>query len=166
MPNIDNATIVSMRRDRKGFKLEDEQWYSSFSPMTNVNQGDVVSFEYTVKGNFKNIKGSVQVVGGTATAPASSAPASGGNKGYAKKGGFPVGTDDMGRAINRQSAIKAAIDGLASITTDANLHKMSIEDYQADVIRLARYFEAYTTGDLDVSIGQALAEEEKKKEEE
>ena len=155
MPNIESASVVSMRRDRKGFKLEDESWYSSFNAISNVNMGDVVSFEYVKKGNFNNIKGPVSVTGGSASAPTSSGGNS--NKGYSKRAGFPVATDDMGRAINRQSAIKAAIEGVKDTMTDANRHKLDVESYSDLVIDLARRFEAYTTGDLDTEIGKALA---------
>jgi hypothetical protein len=161
MPNIDNASIVSMRRDRKGFKLEDDNWYSSFNPISNINVGDVVSFEYLPKGNFNNIKGSVEVTGGAVSAPASSGGNSntGGNKGYNKRGGFPVAIDDMGRAINRQSAIAQAVNAMKQLHTETNLHKMTVDTYQEKVILLARYFEAYTTGDLDTEIGKQLAAE-------
>lgn len=155
---IESATIVSMRRDRKGFKLEDDSWYSSFNAISNVSQGDVVSFDYAKKGAFNNIKGAVTVVGGTASAPAtaSSKPSGGGNK---WKGGFPVPVDDMGRAINRQSAVAQAVNAMGHLHTTTNLTKLSNEDYADQVIDIARRLEAYTTGDLDTEIGKALAAE-------
>jgi hypothetical protein len=153
---IENATVVSMRRDRKGFKLEDDSWYSSFTPIDNVNMGDIVTFNYAKKGAFNNIKGDIIVSSGgggsasPASAPASKAP---------KYVGFPVPTDDKGRAINRQSAVAQAIKSLPLIFTSAALQKMDADSFSDHVIDLARRLEAYTTGDLDTEIGKALAAE-------
>jgi hypothetical protein len=159
MALIENAPIVSMRRDRKGFKLEDGTWYSNFTPLEGVSMGDVVTFEYQTKGSFNNIKGSVKVIGGGGgSAPAASGgkPASSGGGWKQKK--FPIAVDDGARAINRQNALAHAVNGIAVINTDATLHKWSDEKYAEEVIQLARRFEAYTTGDLDVAIGEAMAE--------
>ena len=160
MPNIENAEVVSMRRDRKGFKLGDDTWYSAFNPIKNVERGDIVSFEYQTKGSFNNIKGAV-VVGGSADtgdggSPAKSAPAK--SWGGSKK--FPVPVDDGVRAINRQSAVAQATVAMKDRFTDAQLHKMDADEFTTHVIEMARFYEAYTTGDLDVEIGTEMAEEE------
>lgn len=161
MPRIDNAEIVSMRRDRKGFKLGDDTWYSSFNAIKNVERGDVVSFEFVTKGSFNNIKGDVSVGEGGGTTSASDKGTSGGSswvKSAPKK--FPVAVDDSVRAINRQSAVAQATAAMKDRFTDAKLQKMPADEYTEHVIEMARFYEAYTTGDIDVELGTAMAEAE------
>lgn len=72
------TTIVSMRRDRRGFKDEDGNWYSCFnaSTLNGCERGDEVEFEFTEKGGYKNVQEKTFVkVGGSASA-GDSAPTS------------------------------------------------------------------------------------------
>lgn len=66
------GTVQSMRKDRKGLKLND-QWYSDFDVLS-CNTGDVVEIHYYVNGDFRNIK-ALKVVGqsaSTASTPSNS----------------------------------------------------------------------------------------------
>lgn len=161
MQKIERATIVSMRRDRKGFKLEDDIWYTTYTPMSaDIERGDVVTFNYEKKGNFHNIKGGIEKVTGegegTVSAPQSSGSFSRAREPYV---GFPVPVADKGRAIIRQNALTNAVTSVLAMTEDKVLHKLDDWEYQDRVIKLARYFEAYSTGDIDTEIGQQMAKE-------
>lgn len=47
--------VTSVRKDRKGIKLDDGNWYSNtFKPALEVNVGDEVKVEYTLKGEYRN----------------------------------------------------------------------------------------------------------------
>ena len=46
--------VKSVRKDRKGVQLEDENWYSQFSEV-DCNKGDLVTIDYKINGHFKNI---------------------------------------------------------------------------------------------------------------
>lgn len=54
--------IESMRRDRKGIKVDGE-WYSSFREINSVEWKDEVEFEYEQKGRYRNIQGAVRKLG-------------------------------------------------------------------------------------------------------
>ncbi len=58
--------------------------------------------------------------------------------------GFPLGPRDKGRAINRQNALTNAVSFVPPGATPE------------DVIEIARKFEEYTTGDLDVRLAKAM----------
>jgi len=54
------GVVTAVRKDRKGFQLDKEGWYSGFT-MVNVNWGDKVVVEYVINGNFNNIE-SVEIL--------------------------------------------------------------------------------------------------------
>ena len=44
----------AVRKDAKGFQLDNGEWYSGFNPLT-IKKGDRVKVSYKVNGDFKNI---------------------------------------------------------------------------------------------------------------
>lgn len=47
--------VKSLKKDKKGIRLSDDQWYSNnFKDELNVNVGDEVKVTYKVNGMFKN----------------------------------------------------------------------------------------------------------------
>ena len=48
------GNVESIRKDRKGVKLNDGHWYSGFKELT-VNKGDFVTIEYKLNGEYRNI---------------------------------------------------------------------------------------------------------------
>ena len=56
MTEIIEGIVESMKKDRKGVKLDNEKWYSNnFMPELNhVGIGDKVKITYKVNGNFNN----------------------------------------------------------------------------------------------------------------
>lgn len=153
--------VESVARTGKSIKV-DGQWYGAFakSQIGDAKLGDNVSFAFTsvVKdGNtYNNIKGNVSVSGGgggsptsEASAPRSAAPASFGGRSSIT---FPLAPLDGQRVIVRQNALSHA----TKVYMDGDYHNVSpsgrtdCELVADDIILLARKFEAYVAGDLDL----------------
>lgn len=139
----------------KRFTIEGEQYSGGFKKWS-CNAGDEVNitFEQTDKG-YRNIKTLTVVAAGSGAAvPSSPAPKS--NYGGGRGGrSFPVDALAPERTINRQNALTAAQKAVGVIDDGTD-----IDIYCEAVVKVARYFEAYTTGDLDVAAAKALAEAE------
>lgn len=123
------GVIEAVKKDNKAIKVGGV-WYSSFLPMPPMNAGDEVTFDYTEKGPYKNIKGSVSVSktgdGGVV-----------GSSSVKKVGAIIL---DRDRAIIRQNALTAAVNFLPG----------SLDCPKEQVIETAKYFESYTSGDMDL----------------
>lgn len=66
--NVVNVTgiVSSVRKDGKGFKLDNGSWYSGFTALP-VAVGQKVSFGYVQNGDFKNVSGPISSSGGGST---------------------------------------------------------------------------------------------------
>ena len=103
---------------------------------------------------YKNVQGKITTVkdGTPVTALPEATASSGGGKssgGYRKNGeagGFPIHPKAYERALDRRNALNAAVAVLGNLSSNAD-----------DVIKLAREFEAYTTGDLEAQAEDALS---------
>lgn len=152
-----NGVVESLARTGKSIKVGGE-WYGAFSPASlgGCKVGDTVSFAWSPSkdGQYKNIKGSVSVVGGGAATPASlesSAPRSAPSGGsYGRSIAFPLPPLDGQRVIVRQNALghatKVVMEGCDNVATDEILCNR--------IIDLARQFEAYVAGDLDLELAK------------
>ena len=146
------GVIEALTKDGKGF-LIDGQWYKCFTPaMMKATKGDFVSFSYKQVEKdgrtYNNVSGVVSGSGGSGTVP---------NSGTVSKvaGVGPTQTRDplmlpvlltRERAIIRQSSLAQAVNyGNYGEGTQAS-KVMSVDD----IIRVAREFEAYASGDLDI----------------
>jgi hypothetical protein len=151
------GTIELVRKDGKGIKLDDENWYSVYAlpQMNGAKKGDTVGFEYEIaeKGGqvFRNIKGNVEILNQSERAPApqqqqtpqrSTAPQQRQSGGFTPKQ-FPIPADHPDRAIIRQNAANRAVEVLA-ILGDTGV---GTEAMAEEAIRLARKFEAYYAGE-------------------
>ena len=126
--------------------------------LDEVSVGTTVSlrFKETEKSGitYRNVQGKVTTVkdGTAVNAPAASAVSagSGGGKGGYRKngeeGGFPIHPKAYERALDRRNALQCAVN---YVQYDAD-SAISVDD----VLRIARKFEAYTTGD-DVAQAEA-----------
>ncbi len=157
------GVIEALTKDGKGF-LIDGQWYKCFTPaMMKATKGDFVSFSYKQVEKdgrtYNNVSGVVSGSGGSGTVP---------NSGTVSKvaGVGPTQTRDplmlpvlltRERAIIRQSSLAQAVNyGNYGDGTQAN-KVMSVDD----IIRVAREFEAYASGDLDIETAkQSLSMED------
>lgn len=155
-----NGFVESLARTGKSIKVGGE-WYGAFSPASlgGCKVGDNVTFAWAPSkdGQYKNIKGSVSVVGGGAATPASldapapraAAPAAS----YGRAIAFPLPPLDGQRVIVRQNALghstKVVMEQGGAWT--AGVSDAEISDR---IINLARQFEAYVAGDLDLELAK------------
>lgn len=157
------GVIEALTKDGKGF-LIDGQWYKCFTPaMMKATKGDFVSFSYKQVEKdgrtYNNVSGVVSGSGGSGTVP---------NSGTVSKVAGATQTAQRDplmlpvlltreRAIIRQSSLAQAVNyGNYGEGTQAN-KVMSVDD----IIRVAREFEAYASGDLDIETAkQSLSMED------
>ena len=135
-----SGEVISKRRDGKGVKLPDGQWYSTFEPsvLSAYDRGANVDITYEQKGPFRNIK-TIQASNGAAPVANGKDPhVMGPPKHIAKT--FPMHPLSPDRTIIRSVAVKAATD--LQIQFGA---QMDIDT----VIDNARELEAYVAGDID-----------------
>lgn len=158
--------VEAVGKDGKRFKLDDGSWYSAFASTQvprDLAADDYVQFSYVEKGEYRNIKGNVT----KATPPASSGMTAAGvsgasesehpyldKKGYVLKM-FPVPGLHPDRSIIRQNSLGHAINVLNNRGWMAD----DCEKYAEAAVGVARIFEAYSTGEIDVE----LADEEIRK---
>lgn len=121
--------------------------------------GDEVDFQYTENTYGKNVDmASVRLLkkgtGSPATAP--TAGASGGGKGSYTPAAkvFPIPPLHGDRAIVRQNSITNATKAVCDYGYEAT----SIEEYADMVVAVARRFEAYSCGDLDLAKAEEMSE--------
>lgn len=116
------------------------KWYNTNPEWINgdkPNKGDTVEFDDGGRNYLKKLK----ILGG-GSAPSASAPSgSGGSSGGVYDTGFPLSPTNPKRTINRQNALTNAVSYVNNNDGEAS---------PEEVIAVARIFEAYTCGDLDV----------------
>lgn len=153
----DRATgyIKAVRKDGKGFQLDDGNWYGVFAAtQLKANKGDYVEFAYksVIKnGNeYRNVQG---VVSGTAVSPTGGSMREIPENNSGGQSRSPLMLPVMlarERAIIRQNAL-----------TNAVQYAFSVNGVTVDVvIGIAREFEAYTSGDYDIETARRSLEEE------
>ena len=134
--------IDSMRKDRKGIQVNGT-WYSAFlsTQLDAVKYGEEVEFvfEAVQKGDqvYNNIKGDVKPLGGSQPQQAAGAPTV-----QASSAVWPSPVDARGRQIIRQNSMGNAVAYAAAFMQDAGASP-------EDVVKVARVFEAYCTGESD-----------------
>ena len=152
MPTVEGVVSAISKKERKtayGQKVAtsfqvDGKWYSGGFKTWEIDKGDEVrlSYETNAKG-YDDVTGIAVLAKGAAPAVAAA------QSGVPRPGrSFPIDALAPERTINRQNALTAAVNFVnhgGGATTE-------------EVIKLARYFEAYTTGDLDRDEAQAMAE--------
>ena len=139
--------IESMRKDRKGIKVNGE-WYSAYasSQLSGVEWKDVVTFgvQRTEKNGqvYMNIKGDAKKSGGGGGSSSGAPTPSASPAVVAAASAWPQPVDARSRSIIRQN----------SVTNAVNFAKTFMVDVGAtpeDVVRIARVFESYCTGEVD-----------------
>jgi hypothetical protein len=136
------GTIGKFRKDRKAFEIDDV-WYSAFkaSWMGEAQSGDTVEFEYTEKGDFKNIsEGTLKV---TEQKPAGG----GGNKGGGGKGGgYSKGEFRSVPQLVRTDAVNQALKVIEVQGAQYANEKTALKA----VLYLANVIAAYVDGHIDM----------------
>lgn len=158
----DRATgyIKAIRKDGKGFQLDDGNWYGVFAAtQLKANKGDYVEFAYksVIKnGNeYRNVQG---VVSGTAVSPTGGSMREIPENNSGGQSRSPLMLPVMlarERAIIRQNALTNAV----ALCSTNNLH-LTEGTHPEAVIKIAREFEAYTSGDYDIDTARRSLEEE------
>lgn len=144
MPTV-TGVVEAKTRTGKAIKLG-EDWWSAYSAATlaDINKGDTVSFEGVLKGDYKNIKGKVTKTGEGTVVSSSSW----------KTGDVPVLRPklDRDRTIIRQNALTNARELVVGMGEN---EVEGASDAVEKIIQIAREFEAYTSGDLDIEEASA-----------
>ena len=113
--------------------------------------GDTVSFEDGGKTYYKNAKvtkANATIGGGSSSSPTM----------HSGSRTFPVGVTAPERTINRQNALTNAIKAVELLGKPDEVYA-SVDALVADVLDIAKRFEAYTTGDMDMEEAKkAIAE--------
>jgi len=145
-------------RDGKRLKMDNGEWYSAFasSQCAGIAAGDYVMFSYAVSPpkpdgkTYNNIKGNVKKAAAPDSAPA---PVSAGRPPATSSGSrpFPIPPLHGDRAIIRQNALGHAVRAVQNSWANT---EMPLEEYTATIIDVARKFEAYSAGDLDMEIAE------------
>lgn len=135
--------IGKFRKDRKAFEIDDV-WYSAYksSWMGEAQQGDTVEFEYTEKGDFKNIaEGTLKVV-----AQKQSGRGSGSSSGKSGGGGYSKGEFRSVPQLVRTDAVNQA---LKLIETQGARYRNGKQALTA-VLYYANVITAYVNGEISV----------------
>lgn len=130
--------------------------YGFKKPACNV--GDTIEFTAAPNGAYGDKITYFKVVEGGASAPmAAPAKAAGSTSGYSNKV-FPIPPLHPDRAIVRQNSLTNARELFVSqgpLRDGENL-----EDAATTIIAIARIFESYSTGDLDLASAEAAIDKE------
>ena len=121
--------------------------------------GDTVDFQYTENTYGKNIDmASVRLLAKGEGAPAPVAAPTGGSKpSYSPPSKvFPIPPLHGDRAIVRQNSITNAVKATDNYLRGEDVTPGSIEEYADFVIEVARKFEAYSCGDLDLAAAEEM----------
>lgn len=121
--------------------------------------GDTVDFQFTENTYGKNVDlNSVKLLAKGEGAPASTAPVVGASKfSYGPPAKvFPIPLLHGDRAIVRQNSITNAVKLVCDIPDPDLL--VTIEGRAEKAIEIARMFEAYSCGDLDMAAAEQMAE--------
>lgn len=120
--------------------------------------GDEIDFQFTENTYGKNVDlTSVQLIAKGTGAPAPSAsPSTAPAKAYgAPAKVFPIPALHGDRAIVRQNSITNATKAVADFP-DSTDHTATMDAYADLIIHVARKFEAYSCGDLDMQAAEAM----------
>ena len=128
------------------------EWFKCGFKNPKVAAGDVVEFSFTEGAYGKDVDmDSFRKIGGGGSG---SAPSSGASPAASRfvgggKGVFPIPPLDGQRAIVRQNSITNAVALLRE-----KFGKHSHEEMATQVIAVARMFEAYSCGDIDLALAK------------
>jgi hypothetical protein len=121
--------------------------------------GDTVDFQYTENTYGKNVDlTSVRMLAKGTGAPAVSTAPTGGSKGsYSPPAKvFPIPPLHGDRAIVRQNSITNATKAVCDYVTSQDGDIEDLDAYAETIVRIARKFEAYSCGDLDLAQAEEM----------
>jgi hypothetical protein len=146
------------------------EWYKTGFKAPSFGEGDCISFDYK-PGTYGNEVDLGTVTKGGAPSPKTAGVGAGSSgSGASRHGSFPIGPLDGQRSILRQNALTNARELVMSCcggpskdvdTWVKQQARMSL--LASEVVRLAKEFEAYTSGDMDMEMATAAVDAEMKK---
>lgn len=141
------------------------QWYKFGFKNPGFAVGDNVALEYT-PGTYGNevssfSKGAAGAASAANEAPAATAPRPAAT-GSSRAGVFPIPALDGQRAIVRQNALTNARELYCAAKNGGKGFAVDFEADPLNIIKMARVFEAYACGDMDMEAAQASLGAEKK----
>lgn len=125
--------------------------------------GDTVDFQYTENTYGKNIDlTSVRLLSKGEGAPPAVSPPVGPSKGSYGPAAkvFPIPPLHGDRAIVRQNSITNAVKAVDNFLSNQDDVPETFEEYANFVIDMARKFEAYSCGDLDLAAAEKMSADE------
>ena len=129
----------------------DGDWYKCGFKKPSIKEGDEITFTHTEGAYGKEVDvASISVAGGSAPAPRAAVPTA------VPKVGFPIAALDGQRSIIRQNCVTNARETFVA-AHGGKPFPMDADVIAATIIDLARKFEAYATGDLDMAAAKAKA---------
>lgn len=135
-------------------------WYKCGFKNPKVGEGAVVEFSYTEGAYGKDIDmATFRSVAATPSSaviptPTTTAPKAAPTPTYSSKGVFPIPPLDGQRAIVRQNSLTNAVN-LVKECLDPK-KPLPLETLADECIKIARMFEAYSCGDLDLEAAKAM----------
>jgi len=143
MSDFVKGKITGVRKDRKGVKLDDDNWYSvrNASALGNADRGDTLEASYTQNGNWNNLdEKSIKITKG------GGASSGGGGGGY-KGGGSKASDFRTPDEIMRTTALECAVEFL---TAGEELEPGVYADNVEKVLRTSDLFTAYIKGLIEL----------------
>jgi hypothetical protein len=153
-------------KDTYSFKAGGE-WFSTGFKKHNLNVGDSATFSYTDGSYGKDVDPASITKGTPTTSPSGAKTAAAVVPSYGGKGVFPIPPLDGQRAIVRQNALTNARElvctHIPSTLYDASTETCKYEEVADLIVKVARKFEAYSCGDLDMEeVENELTEADRK----
>jgi hypothetical protein len=137
----------------------DGEWYKCGFKKPPIKEGDVVDFTFKEGTYGKDVDmASIKVLssGGAVSAGGVKAAPSG------PRSSFPISPLDGQRSIIRQNCVGNARElFIATMANNKELQKMSADEMTSAIISIARKFEAYAGGELDMAMASVKTLTEK-----
>lgn len=154
MSNV-TGVVKAKSANKFGFGIMvNDKWYNSKFEIP-CEKGDEVSFDDGGKAYVKDLAVVNAGKGSAGVAAVSTAAKAVAGSGYSR-GVFPLPPNDGSRSIVRQNSITNATVLVSALINNKLLDKGT--DWVATITGIAREFEKYSSGDLDVELGKAIDE--------
>jgi hypothetical protein len=164
--SITTKTVTTKYGPKPAYSIKaGGEWFNYGFKKPTFNEGDEVDFKYSETSYGKEVDGSsVRLISkgeGKVAGPSSTAPVAPSKPFYGPSPKvFPIPPLHGDRAIVRQNSITNAtklvmdsigVAGAGSVTPAATFNEIDFESMAQKVIDIARMFEAYSCGDLDLA---------------
>ena len=152
MSNV-TGIVKAKSANKFGFGIMvNDKWYNSKYEIT-CNKGDEVSFDDGGKAYVKDLSIVSAGKGAAAVSTASAAGKAVAGGGYSR-GVFPVPGNDGSRSIIRQNSITNATVPVTTMISNKMIKES--DSLVSTIIGIAREFEKYSSGDIDVELQKVI----------